>query len=391
MNKILTTIIIIGAMLFGGWYFLASTPTEEPEKNEAASSPLGATYLIGGESFTLVDGSAEKESTPGSATKNKVSVFGEPVYGDVDIDGDDDAVLILVNDPGGSGTFYYAAMAMRTDQGFLGTNVLLLGDRIAPQTVEIRNGIAIANYADRAPGEPMTARPSIGKSAYMTLEKGELKEAAPLSEGEQVLFGYLTIGHEARSFRPCGEGQREYWLSGDSPALDTLKETYANEVSDVPPAAYAPLFAVVAGKIIDAPQDGFGADYEYALRVSQLIRADRKGSCKSDLIVVASPLAGSIISSPLIVEGFARGTWYFEASFPLILTDWDGRIIAEGYATAQSDWMTEAFVPFKGTLEFKKPESLNGFSNRGALIFKKDNPSGLPEHDDALEITVYFE
>ncbi len=114
-------------------------------------------------------------------------------------------------------------------------------------------------------------------------------------------------------------------------------------------------------------------------------------SCKSDLIVVASPRAGSVISSPLIVEGFARGMWYFEASFPLILTDWDGRIIAEGYATAEGDWMTESFVPFKGTLEFKKPESANGFSNRGSLIFKKDNPSGLPEHDDALEIPVYFE
>ena len=112
---------------------------------------------------------------------------------------------------------------------------------------------------------------------------------------------------------------------------------------------------------------------------------------KNDSIIISSPLAGATISSPLTVEGFARGSWYFEASFPLILTDWDGRIIAEHYATAQSDWMTTEFVPFKGVLEFEKPQSINGFSKRGTLIFKKDNPSGLPEHDDALEITVYFE
>ena len=32
----------------------------------------------------------------------------------------------------------------------------------------------------------------------------------------------------------------------------------------------------------------------------------------------------------------------------------------------------------------------NAYSNRGALILKKDNPSGLPEHDDALEVPILF-
>ena len=27
---------------------------------------------------------------------------------------------------------------------------------------------------------------------------------------------------------------------------------------------------------------------------------------------------------------------------------------------------------------------------RGSLILKKDNPSGMPEHDDALEIPIFF-
>ena len=227
-------------------------------------------------------------------------------------------------------------------------------------------------------------------SKYLTLADSTLKEIAPLSKGEQVSFGYLTIGHEVRSFRPCGEGQPEYWLSGDSPALDELKGAYAREVSDVPPSAYTPLFAVLAGRITDTPADGFGADYAHALRVSELIRADREESCKSDMIIVTSPRAGAAIASPLTVEGYARGPWYFEASFPLILTDWDGKIIAEGYATAQGEWMTESFVPFNGTLEFKKPEAANGFSRKGTLIFKKDNPSGMPEKDDSMSIPVGF-
>ena len=71
----------------------------------------------------------------------------------------------------------------------------------------------------------------------------------------------------------------------------------------------------------------------------------------------------------------------------MILTNWDGLIIAEGYATAQGDWMTTDYVPFEATLEFTADTSV---SNRGSLILKKDNPSGLPENDDALEYTVYL-
>lgn len=114
-----------------------------------------------------------------------------------------------------------------------------------------------------------------------------------------------------------------------------------------------------------------------------------------DLIKVSSPKEMELVSSPLIVKGEARGNWYFEATFPVTLTDWDGRIIAETYATAQSDWMTENYVPFEVSVEFESPVfpsvDASHFSRRGALILQKSNASGLPEHDDAVEITVWFE
>ena len=107
---------------------------------------------------------------------------------------------------------------------------------------------------------------------------------------------------------------------------------------------------------------------------------------KAGLIRLDSPQPGAVITSPLIVKGEARGNWFFEASFPLVLVDWDGKIIAESYAQAKDEWMMEEFVPFEGTLVFEKPI----YGVRGALILKKDNPSGLPEHDDALEIPIMF-
>lgn len=110
---------------------------------------------------------------------------------------------------------------------------------------------------------------------------------------------------------------------------------------------------------------------------------------KADLIVVENPSTNAPVGSPLTITGKARGYWYFEASFPIVVVDWDGRIIGEGYATAQDDWMTEEFVPFEGTIEFDLPEDTP--YKRGAIIFQKSNASGLPEHDDALEIPVHFE
>lgn len=110
---------------------------------------------------------------------------------------------------------------------------------------------------------------------------------------------------------------------------------------------------------------------------------------KANLIRLETPKPNDTIKSPLVLKGEARGNWFFEASFPIIVTDWDGLIIGEGYATADGEWMTTEFVPFTATVNFTVAE--NVYSKRGTLILKKDNASGLPEHDDALEIPIMFE
>ncbi|MFH1769676.1 MAG: Gmad2 immunoglobulin-like domain-containing protein [Parcubacteria group bacterium] len=107
---------------------------------------------------------------------------------------------------------------------------------------------------------------------------------------------------------------------------------------------------------------------------------------QEDLVIIDSPEEDEIISSPLEITGEAVGNWFFEASFPIVLVNWDGLIIGEGLATAQDDWMTEDYVPFTATIEFEVPE----FGDNGTLIFQKDNPSGLPENDDAVEMSVMF-
>lgn len=113
---------------------------------------------------------------------------------------------------------------------------------------------------------------------------------------------------------------------------------------------------------------------------------------KADEIVLDNPPAGSYIASPLSIAGEARGPWFFEANFTVLLVDWDGRIVAEHYVTADEDWMSEDFVPFSSELEFTSPYQAGDpdFMKRGTLILQKANPSGLSDNSDALEIPVYF-
>jgi hypothetical protein len=104
---------------------------------------------------------------------------------------------------------------------------------------------------------------------------------------------------------------------------------------------------------------------------------------KEDLIKVENPQPSQEISSPIVITGEARGSWFFEASFPIKLLDEDGNIIQETFAQAEGDWMTEEFVPFESVMIF----SISGDQD-GTLVLEKDNPSGLPENKDEIRIPV---
>lgn len=173
MKKIYFLILAVILIIVGfSFYFgldKVQAPSERPElpTSDSGISPQDTTYLVEGEEFHLVNGSAKKEIAPGSATVNELTVFGEPAFGDIDGDGDEDAVVILVNNPGGSGSFFYGALAINVDGKYRGTDAILLGDRIAPQTYQIVDDHAEINYAVRKVGEDFTVPPSVGQSLFL--------------------------------------------------------------------------------------------------------------------------------------------------------------------------------------------------------------------------------
>lgn len=106
----------------------------------------------------------------------------------------------------------------------------------------------------------------------------------------------------------------------------------------------------------------------------------------ADLIKVELPYPGAVVGKEFSVVGEARGNWYFEASFPVEVLDKDGKQLAIIPAQAQSEWMTENFVPFYTTL--KIPSTYIGGAT---LILHKDNPSGLPQNEASISFPITIE
>ncbi len=159
MNKLLISVLIIVAILVGGFFIINSYIYKEKQA-DIPQDYRDALYMIEGNIISL---------------NEEFKYFGNELVTDLNNDGRDDIVFLITHQPGGSGTFYYAVAALNTENGYTGSQGYFLGDRIAPQTTELsqnprHKNVVVVNYADRNPGEPMTTQPSAGKSAYIKLD-----------------------------------------------------------------------------------------------------------------------------------------------------------------------------------------------------------------------------
>jgi hypothetical protein len=258
---------------------LVSTQTEvpavEPSPSVTGTSPLSTTYWLDGRVVSLMDGTHDEAAAPDSAARNTTVVRGAPVAGDLDQDGDDDAVVILVNEPGGSGTFYYVAVAELDRNRFNGSAAVLIGDRIALQNVAVENGIVTVNLVERA-GDSLVAAPSEAISRRYTYMEDELQELEAPAAGEVIVSGWVVVGHEARSLRSCA-GAPEFWLEAPADTWADLRRRYEDNRSNTAP--YTPVFAVLAGRVGPRPTSEFGSSYERSFRISAIWRVAPSGEC----------------------------------------------------------------------------------------------------------------
>ena len=176
-------LVLVTIMAISLWALeqIPQNNTAKTQGTSVAFDPMNATYTIDGAAVILSQGKASTSSAPGSTEETVTQIFGQPITGDINGDGKDDAAVMLVQSTGGTGTFYYVAAVLSTDRGAMGTNAVFLGDRIAPQTMEVGKNMITVNYADRKTNEPLSAAPSVGISKYLVLESSTLYDI-PVSD-----------------------------------------------------------------------------------------------------------------------------------------------------------------------------------------------------------------
>lgn len=182
-KRIFLTLVFIGliglfSLLIIVNYQNKQQPSDSLPINQSAGAVMdykNATYEINGTKIMLTNGLAETALSPEFASKLVTRYFGNEHVMDLDGDGREDVAFILTQETGGSGIFYYAVGAIMTDNGYVGTDGYLLGDRISPQSTDSspnpqHKNVVVFNYVDRELNEPMTAQPSVGQSVYLKLD-----------------------------------------------------------------------------------------------------------------------------------------------------------------------------------------------------------------------------
>lgn len=109
----------------------------------------------------------EKEKTP-------EQYFGNEVVGDLNGDDKDDVAFIIPRPDEVDGMLYYLTAALHDEKGHSGTNLVFLGYKIDPKTIEIENQQIIIHYIERGDKTATTT-----KTFYAQIVGNLLKKVKP--------------------------------------------------------------------------------------------------------------------------------------------------------------------------------------------------------------------
>lgn len=97
-------------------------------------------------------------------------------------------------------------------------------------------------------------------------------------------------------------------------------------------------------------------------------------------ILVEAPAPNDLVSSPLRIQGSAN---VFEATFQAVVTDWDGRIVAEKTV------MAACGTGCRGTFDARIPFEWSGPPRGALIVYEVSAKDG--SHINTVEIPLGFE
>jgi heat shock protein HslJ len=139
----------------------------------------------------LANGEHREQAAPGSATETVVQLTGDVAYGQ--LDGQDAAAVILVTDPGGSGTFYDLAVVVEQEGQPVNLDTAFLGDRAQINSLSIADNEIVVDMITHGPDDPMCC-PTQNVVQTYALEGEELVQTSSQVVGSEDSAGDDLVG-----------------------------------------------------------------------------------------------------------------------------------------------------------------------------------------------------
>lgn len=171
MNKKIILITIFLVIIISIIYYFSQNKSVDID-------PLNCNYIINGENFNLIKGKSEIE-IPNSSSKIITYYSNIETYNDFNNDKINDVAGLIMQNTGGSGTFFYLAVVLGGNKECQSIESVFLGDRVSPQSIEVEDNRIIVNYLDRALEDSMADFPSIIISRQFLVENNRLIEIIP--------------------------------------------------------------------------------------------------------------------------------------------------------------------------------------------------------------------
>ncbi len=257
MKKISIILAVLVLIILGlGIYKFNFTNNDIYVENGEQINFHDGTYIIDGQKVTLKNGISEVEAAPGSTSKIITKYFGNDLKHDINGDGTTDNIFFVTQETGGSGVFYYVVALVSTPSGLVGSDGVLVGDRISPQAIKIdegkttngtkRQNVIVVNYADRKSGESFTVVPSVGKSIWLKLDPKTMQ------------FGVVEQNFEGEANLPKMTLEMKKW--------EWVKTLYSDDklVTPLKPGKFILTFK--DDKTFSASTDCNGVGGEYAVK-----------------------------------------------------------------------------------------------------------------------------
>jgi hypothetical protein len=189
------------ALIEAGWVLCIDTDRLAAEgllRDVLANTTYKSEWAQSG-TAPLLDGEYREAAAPGSATETIIRLTNHIAYGE--LNGQPAAAVVLVTDPGGSGTFYDLAVVVNQNGKPVNVATTNLGDRVEIHGVSILDNQVVVDMLQAGPDDPLCC-PSQWLVNRYTMQNDQLVLTA--SENIETILDKGGTNPEQITFDPNG-------------------------------------------------------------------------------------------------------------------------------------------------------------------------------------------